>query len=101
MDSQRRIFLQRAARIGGLPPDLDAGLFFNPNEIRGAHLLNRKKMSASPTTLNEILRLIAQVDDFLGRKSDGEPGVKNILRGLSQPGLCRSRTLRALRDGLG
>lgn len=63
-------------RKGRTCPDLDARLFFDPDEIRGAHLLNKRKMSTSPPTLNEVLRLIAQVGGFLGRKSDGEPGPK-------------------------
>lgn len=87
-------------RMGRTCPDLDAALFFDPDEIRGAHLLTKKKMPALPPTLNEIVRLIAQVGGFLGRKSDGEPGVKTIWRGLSQVHAA-AETLRALRDGLG
>ena len=41
-----------------------------------AHLLTKKKMPASPPTLNEIVCLIAQVSGFLCRKSDAKPGVK-------------------------
>jgi hypothetical protein len=48
-------------RKGRTCPDLDARLFFDPNEIRGAHLLTKKKMPAKPPTLNEVVRLIAQV----------------------------------------
>jgi len=57
-------------------------------------------MPASPPTLNEIVRLIAQVGGFLCRKSDGEPGVQTICCGLSQV-YAAAETLRALRDGLG
>lgn len=81
-------------------PDLAASLFFDPDEIRGAHLLTKKKMSATPPTLNEVVRLIAQVGGFLDRKSDGEPGAKTIWRGLDQV-FAAAETLRALRDGLG
>ena len=87
-------------RMGRTCPDLDAALFFDPDEIRGAHLLTKKKMPATPPTLNEIVRLTAQVGGFLGRKSDGEPGVKTIWRGLSQVHAA-AETLRALSDGLG
>jgi hypothetical protein len=59
-------------RKGRTCPDLDARLFFHPDEIRGAHLLTKKKMPPQPPTLNEVIRLIAQVGGFLGRKSDGE-----------------------------
>jgi hypothetical protein len=68
-------------RKGRTCPDLDARLFFDPDEIRGAHLLTKKKMPAAPPTLNEVVRLIAQVGGFLGRNSDGDPGAKTIWRG--------------------
>ena len=87
-------------RKGRTCPDLAASLFFDPDEIRGAHLLTKKKMSATPPTLNEVVRMIAQVGGFLGRKSDGEPGAKTIWRGLDQV-FAAAETLRALRDGLG
>ncbi|BAY98548.1 transposase [Tolypothrix tenuis PCC 7101] len=35
-----------------------------------------------PPTLREAVRMIATLGGFLGRKSDGEPGVKTIWRGL-------------------
>lgn len=93
----RITFLMRKGRTC---PDLDARLFFDPDEIRGAHLLTKKKMPATPLTLNEVVRLIAQVGGFLGRKSDGEPGAKTIWRGLDQV-ITAAQTLRALREGLG
>ena len=80
-------------RMGRTFPDLDAAPFFDPDEIRGVHLLTKKKMPATPPTLNEV-------GGFLGRKSDGESGVKTIWRGLRQVHAA-AETLRALRDGLG
>jgi hypothetical protein len=56
-------------------------------------------MLATPTTLNDVVRLIAKVGGFLGRKSDDEPGRKTIWRGLDQIHTT-AETLRALRDGL-
>ncbi|XYI40321.1 hypothetical protein DAMDJJ_19520 [Cupriavidus necator] len=64
-------------RLGRNCPDPDAELCFDPDEIRGAYLLTSVKQPAKPT-LNEVLRLIACLGGFLGRKSDGEPGVKTI-----------------------
>jgi hypothetical protein len=87
-------------RKGRTCPDLAASIFFDPDEIRGAHLLTKRKMPATPPTLNEVVRMIAQVGGFLGRKSDGEPGAKTIWRGLDQV-FAAAETLRALRDGLG
>lgn len=86
-------------RKGRTCPDLDASLFFDPDEIRGAHPLTQKRMPATPPTLNEAARLIALVGGFLGRKSDGEPGAKTIWRGLERV-FAAAETLRALRDGL-
>jgi hypothetical protein len=37
---------------------------------------------ATPPTLHEAVRWVAQLGGFLGRKHDGEPGVKSIWRGL-------------------
>lgn len=71
-------------RLGRTCPDLDATLFFHPDEIRGAYLLMKKKPSEKPPRLNDVLRLIAQLGGFLGRKSDGEPGVKTIWIGLQR-----------------
>jgi hypothetical protein len=87
-------------RKGRNCPDLDAALFFDPDEIRGAHLLNKMKMPAKPPTLNEVVRLIAQIGGFLARNGDGEPGVKTIWKGLDQVH-ASAETLRALREGLG
>jgi hypothetical protein len=87
-------------RKGRTCPELDASLFFDPDEIRGAYLLAKKKMPAAPPTVNEVVRLIAQIGGFLARKGDGEPGAKTIWRGLDRV-LSAAETLRALRDGLG
>jgi hypothetical protein len=38
--------------------------------------LAKKPLPKQPPRLNEVLRLIARLGGFLGRKGDGEPGVK-------------------------
>ena len=50
--------------------------------------------------LNAVVRLIAQLGGFLGRKGDGKPGGKTIWRRLDQV-FAGAETLCALRDGLG
>lgn len=40
------------------------------------------RRSSRPPTLHQAVRWIAQLGGFLGRKADGEPGVKTIWRGL-------------------
>lgn len=47
--------------------------------------------------LNEVLRLIARLGGFLGRKSDGEPGVKTIWLGLKEIHVAE-KTIGKLRD---
>ena len=84
-------------RMGRTCPDLDAALFFDPDEIRGAYLLMRKRMPTGAPKLNEVLRLVAQLGGFLARKGDGEPGAKTIWEGL-QKVMTSAETLRALRN---
>lgn len=78
-------------RKGRNCPDLNAALFFDADEIRGAHLLNKMKMPATPPSLNDVVRLIARIGGFLASSGDGEPGVKTIWKGtLSSPRLGRN-----------
>ena len=83
-------------RKGRTCPDLDATLFFDPDEIRAAYLLNKKKAPAAPS-MNEVLRMVARIGGFLARKHDGEPGVKTIWRGL-QDVQVSAQTIRTLRE---
>jgi hypothetical protein len=84
-------------RMGRTCPDLDAALFFDADEIRGAYLLTEVKQPARPR-LNEVLRLIARLGGFLARKGDGEPGAKAIWNGLKEVHVA-AKTLQALRAG--
>lgn len=84
-------------RLGRNCPDLDAGLFFSADEIRGTYLLNKQPKPSQPPRLNDVVRLIAQLGGFLGRKGDGEPGVKTIWRGLDKV-MTAAETLKALRE---
>jgi hypothetical protein len=42
------------------------------------------EVPSEPPTLREAVRMVAQLGGFLGRKGDGEPGVKTIWRGLTR-----------------
>jgi hypothetical protein len=68
-------------RMGRTCPDLDASLFFDPDEIQAAYLLNKKRPPTAPT-LNDVVRMIARAGGFLARKGDGEPGAKTIWEGI-------------------
>lgn len=71
-------------RLGRSCPDLPAELYFSEDEWKGAHVLLKKKVPESPPTLNQVIRLIATLGGFLGRKGDGEPGVKTLWLGLQR-----------------
>lgn len=45
-------------------------------------MLNQKKPPQQVPSLNAVVRLIAQLGGFLGRKSDGEPGAKTLWLGM-------------------
>ena len=71
-------------RLGRTMPELDAELYFEPEEWKAAYILWEKPLPKKPPRLNEVIRLIAGLGGFLGRKGDGEPGAKTLWRGLSQ-----------------
>jgi Transposase Tn5 dimerisation domain/Transposase DNA-binding len=83
-------------RLGRTCPDLDAHLFFDPDEIRAAYLLTKTRAPAQ-SRLNEVLRLIARLGGFLARKGDGEPGAQTIWKGLTTVRIA-AETMRLLRD---
>ena len=74
--------IARLMRLGRTLPDLDAGLLLEPEEWQAAYILGKKPLPKRPPRLNEVLRPIARLGGFLGRKGDGEPGVKTIWLGL-------------------
>ena len=45
---------------------------------------SREPLPTAPPTLRTVVRQIARLGGFLGRKSDGEPGVQTLWRGLSR-----------------
>lgn len=83
-------------RTGRTCPDLEAALFFDPDEIRGAYLLAKKNPPSKPPCVNEVLRLVATLGGFLARKGDGEPGAKTIWQGLQRV-MDAATTLQSLR----
>lgn len=76
--------IARLMRLGRTCPDLPAELFFEPEEWRGAHVLLKKPVPKQPPRLNQVIRMIATLGGFLGRKRDGEPGVKTLWLGLQR-----------------
>ncbi|KJK25359.1 hypothetical protein UB46_05685 [Burkholderiaceae bacterium 16] len=89
--------IARLMRLGRTCPDLDASLFFDADEIRGAYVLAKKARPKTPVTLNQMIRLVASLGGFLGRKSDGEPGAKTIWIGMQRT-MDAALTIQALRE---
>ncbi|HEY9662165.1 MAG TPA: IS4 family transposase, partial [Allocoleopsis sp.] len=59
---------------------------FEPNEWQALYctIHHTSVLPLIPPTLHECVRWIAQLGGFIGRKGDGEPGVKTIWRGLKR-----------------
>lgn len=74
----------RLMRLGRTLPDLEAELLFEADEWQAAYILAEKPVPKTPPTLNEVIRTVAGLGGFLGRKGDGEPGVKTIWLGLQR-----------------
>jgi hypothetical protein len=76
--------IARLMRLGRTVPNLDAALLLEPEEWQAAYLLAKKPLPPQAPRLNDMLRLIARLGGFLGRKRDGEPGAKTIWLGLQR-----------------
>lgn len=77
----RLLFLTHQARV---TPDLPCDVVFEQAEWEALCVRVSKKPQPpkKPPTLREAVRMIAKLGGFLGRKSDGEPGVKTLWQGL-------------------
>ncbi|MBS1191953.1 MAG: transposase [Rhodocyclaceae bacterium] len=76
--------LARLMRLGRVHPDLEAALFFAPEEWQAAYLLGKKALPKTRPCVREVIRQIASLGGFLGRKCDGEPGVKSLWIGMQR-----------------
>lgn len=75
-------------RLGRVCPELPAGLIFDPLEWKSSYVLLEKKLPKKMPLLNAVLRNLAQLGGFLGRKSDGDPGTKSIWIGFQRMQDC-------------
>ena len=80
--------INRLMRLGRAHPDLDAELLFETEEWQAAYLLHGKAVPKKVPPLQQVVRLIASLSGFLGRKGDGEPGARTIWEGLEQIAVC-------------
>jgi hypothetical protein len=69
-------------------PDQSPTVAFSADEIAALERLAATQKPARPVgqplTLRDAIRAMAKLGGFLGRKSDGEPGVKTLWRGYRQ-----------------
>lgn len=65
-------------------PDLSCSTIFSELEWKALFCYAKKSSTPpiDPPTMREAVRAIAMIGGFLGRKGDGEPGLKVIWRGL-------------------
>ncbi len=71
-------------RLGRTCPEMDCEVVFERAEWQAAWLVARKPLPPQPPSLNDAIRMIASFGGFLGRKGDGEPGVKSLWQGLQR-----------------
>ncbi|WP_407831940.1 IS4 family transposase [Verminephrobacter eiseniae] len=64
--------------------DLSASALLTEAEWKGACILAKKKPPTQPPTIREVIRQIAMLGGFLGRKCDGQPGVKSLWLGFAR-----------------
>lgn len=76
--------INHLVRLGRTCPDLDCEVAFDREEWQAAYLVARKPIPDTPPKLNEVIRVVASFGGFLGRKGDGEPGVKSLWQGLQR-----------------
>jgi hypothetical protein len=76
--------LARLVKLGRTHPDLEASLLFTEAEWKGAYILAKKAIPKAVPSIREVVRQIAMLGGFLGRKCDGEPGVKTLWLGMQR-----------------
>ena len=71
--------------LGQECPGLPCDVVFDPEEWQAAWMVvHRQKPPPEPPPLGEMVRLVARLGGFLGRKSDGSPGPKAIWEGMEK-----------------
>ncbi|WP_429585773.1 IS4 family transposase [Paraburkholderia youngii] len=60
-------------RLARTCAQLDASLFFDADELHGAHVLSKKPCPKKPPTLNEMIRMIASLRGSSGARAMVNP----------------------------
>jgi hypothetical protein len=71
-------------KLGRDVPELPCDLYFEEAEWKAlvAYSTNRPVVPDQPPALGKVVRMIAKLGGYLGRKSDGEPGTETLWRGM-------------------
>lgn len=75
-------------RLGRSCPQWDAERLLTREEWQAAWIVARQKVPDKTPTLRQALHMIARLGGFMGRKGDGEPGVKSLWIGLQRVAAC-------------
>lgn len=71
--------------LGRTCPDVDCEAIFHPREWRAAYIVvKRRAPPPIPPRLGQVIRLVASLGGYLGRKHDGPPGPKAMWIGLQR-----------------
>jgi hypothetical protein len=71
--------------LGRATPDLPCTVAFAEDQWKAVVVFKtRKPPPEQPPSLRQMIRSIAQLGGFLGRKADGEPGTQTLWRGLQR-----------------
>jgi IS4 transposase len=71
--------------LGRLMPEVSCGLVFEEDEWECAYaIVIKKRPPSDPPTLGNMIRMIATMGGYLGRKNDGPPGPQVIWIGIQK-----------------
>lgn len=76
--------IQYATLLARAAPDLPCSVWLHPAEWQALYCASHQTSQppADPPSLRQAVRMVAHLGGFLGRASDGEPGVTTLWRGL-------------------
>jgi len=71
--------------LGRATPDMDCEIVFDAQEWRAAYIvIKRSPPPLTPPDLGEVIRLVASLGGYIGRKHDGPPGARAMWIGLQR-----------------
>jgi hypothetical protein len=72
-------------RLGREFPDIDCEAVFEPAEWKSVYfVVKKKKPPKTPPSLQEMVRLVAQLGGYINRKRKDEPGPQTVWLGLQR-----------------